>query len=254
MVYELTQITPEVAALFDGWEETLIYSCLQQVMGKVFVTDEHQPKSACAFVGCFAFYAGIPDRKLVAAEPKGFVIMVPENEEWAAVIEACFPDARRYTRYAIRKDTVFDRARLEAFAQQLPEGCTLHRIDGALYDLCLRNPVTADFVSSFAGKEDYLEKGRGVVVLKDGRIIAGASSYTRCREGIEIEVDTCPEYRRMHLATAACAQLILNCLEEGLYPSWDAHNLNSVRLAEKLGYQLSHEYAAYEVGAEARTH
>ena len=89
--------------------------------------------------------------------------------------------------------------------------------------------------------------GRGMVILKNGIIVAGASSYTRYREGIEIEVDTIEPERRKHLATIACSALILNCLEEGLYPSWDAQNMNSVHLAEKLGYEFDHEYAAYEV-------
>ena len=30
--------------------------------------------------------------------------------------------------------------------------------------------------------------------------------------------------------------------------------MNSVRLAEKLGYEFSHEYTAYEVSGEERTH
>ena len=30
--------------------------------------------------------------------------------------------------------------------------------------------------------------------------------------------------------------------------------MNSVRLAEKLGYELDYEYAAYEVAGEERTH
>ena len=38
MIYELND-TSKVKSLFDGWEETLIYSCLQKVMGKIFVTD-----------------------------------------------------------------------------------------------------------------------------------------------------------------------------------------------------------------------
>ena len=86
-----------------------------------------------------------------------------------------------------------------------------------------------------------------MVILKDGMSVAGASSYTRYRDGIEIEVDTVPAERRKHLATVACSALILDCLDEGLYPSWDAQNLNSVRLAEKLGYEFDHEYVVYEV-------
>lgn len=77
--------------------------------------------------------------------------------------------------------------------------------------------------------------------------MSGASSYTRYKEGIEIEVDTVVAERRKNLATIACSALILNCLEEGLYPSWDAQNMNSVRLAKKLGYEFDYEYTAYEV-------
>ena len=43
---------------------------------------------------------------------------------------------------------------------------------------------------------------------------------------------------------------ILQCLEEGLYPSWDAQNMNSVHLAEKLGYEFDHEYTIYEVSGD----
>ena len=53
--------------------------------------------------------------------------------------------------------------------------------------------------------------------------------------------------RRKHLALISCSALILRCVEEGLYPSWDAQNMDSVRLAEKLGYELDHEYVAYEI-------
>ena len=250
MIYELTECPERAGALFAGWEDTMIFSCLQGVMGRVFATAPENPQSACAFAGCFAFYAGAPDRELVRGKPEEFVIMVPQNEAWAELIERCFPDARKVTRYAIRKDTRFDTEKLRRLAQELPEGYVLRKIDEPLYDRCLKNPVTADFVSSFETRERFLDLGRGMVVLKDGEIVSGASSYSRYREGIEIEVDTVPEERRKHLATAACAALILWCLEDNLYPSWDAQNLISVHLAEKLGYAFSHEYTAYEVDGQ----
>ena len=253
MIYELEN-TALAAGLFDSWQETLIYSCLQKVMGRILVTDPEAPGSAMAFVGCFAFAAGKPDRELVLGKPEGFVIMVPQSEAWAALIEDCWPDARRFTRYAIRKDTRFDTAALQKIVSGLPVGYELKDIDAELYDLCLTDPVTADFVSPFGSKARYLELGRGVVILKGGRIVSGASSYTRYRQGIEIEVDTVPEERRRGLARIACASLILRCLSEGLYPSWDAHNMDSVRLAESLGYEFDHEYTAYELSAGERTH
>ena len=252
MICELKE-TEKVLHLFDGWQETLIYSCLQKVMGKVFVTDPESLESAMAFVGCFAFYAGKPDQELVRNKPDGFVIMVPQNEAWEACIEACFPDAKKVTRYAIKKDTRFDREFLKSLVKGLPAGYELKEIDEKLYDMCLPDPVTRDFVSAFGSKENFLKIGRGMVILKSGRIVAGASSYTRYREGIEIEVDTVEEERRKGLAQVVCAALILRCLEEGLYPSWDAQNLNSVHLAEKLGYEPDHAYTAYEVSGCGRS-
>jgi len=253
MIYELSDVS-KVAYLFEGWQETLITSCLQNVMGKIYVSDLESPKSAMAYVGCFAFYAGVPDKELVRNKPNGFVIMTPQNKEWETCIEACFPKAKKVTRYAIKKDTRFDQDYLRNLTEKLPDGYDLKEIDEKIYDMCLPDPVTRDFVSSFESKEKYLEIGRGMVILKSGRIVAGASSYTRYREGIEIEVDTVEQERRKGLATIACAALILRCLEEGLYPSWDAQNMHSVHLAEKLGYEFDHEYTAYEVSAEERTH
>ncbi len=173
--------------------------------------------------------------------------MTPQNEEWADCIEDCFPDAKKVSRYAIKKNTKFDKDLLHKFIDKLPEEYELKDIDDNLYDLCLNDPATRDFVSAFESKEKYLRIGRGVVVMKSGRIVAGASSFARYNEGIEIEVDTVTEERRKGLVTVASAALILRCLDEGLYPSWDAQNLNSVHLAEKLGYEFDHEYTAYEV-------
>ena len=248
MIYELEDVE-KVRDLFKDWEETLIYSCLQKIMGKIYVTDVGHPKSAYAFVGCFVFYAGVPDRELVLSKPDGFVIMIPQNEDWALLIEECYPTAKKTTRYAIRKDTVFDEKKLQAMMDSLPSGYTLHEIDGRIYDKCLSSPATADFVSCFESKSDYLKKGLGMVVLKDGEIVSGASSYTCYEQGIEIEVDTVESERRKHLATAVCSALILKCLSLGLYPSWDAQNMNSLYLAQKLGYVFSHEYIVYEVSA-----
>ncbi len=247
MVYELKDVQA-ASRLFALWDETLITSCLQGVMGKLYGTDPEKPKSVVALLGDFAFYAGEPSRELILAKPAGFLILVPQNEQWAALMEACFPGrCKRMTRYAIKKDTRFDTGRLLALAQTLPQGYELRRIDGALYDRCLESEWSADFVCVFGSKKDFLERGLGIVALKDGQLAAGASSYSRYREGIEIEVDTRQDQRRLGLATACCARLILECLNRGLYPSWDAQNRISVRLAEKLGYEFSHEYPVYEV-------
>ena len=113
--------------------------------------------------------------------------------------------------------------------------------------MCRNSDWAKDLVSQYKDYDTYRGLGLGVVALKDGELVAGASSYSTYNAGIEIEIDTREDHRRKGLAYACGAKLVLECLKKGLYPSWDAQNKWSIALAEKLGYQFSHEYTAYEI-------
>lgn len=245
--------TKKAESLFGKWEETLIWSCLQRIMGSIYVDCSEKPESAMALIADFCFFAGRPDRELVLFQrecsEKDFIIMVPQNDEWAEVIEECLGNkAKAATRYAIRKEPdVFVKEKLEKAVVDLKRGYELRMIDRECYELCRSMEWSRDLVSQFPDYDAYRESGMGIVALKDGKLAAGASSYTRYREGIEIEIDTEISHRRQGLAYACAAKLILECLKKGLYPSWDAQNKASVALAEKLGYHFSHEYPVYEV-------
>lgn len=134
----------------------------------------------------------------------------------------------------------------------LQSGYVLKKIEDAEYNMCKEDGWANDLVSQYNDYKAYKNLGLGIVVLKDGELVAGASSYSRYDKGIEIEINTREEHRRKGLAYACGAKLILECLEKGLYPSWDAQNKGSVALAEKLGYHFSHEYVAYEVMDEEK--
>lgn len=252
MVREIGQ-PDKAASLFEGWEETLIWSCLQGVMGKIYGDREENPRSAMAVLGDFCFLAGEPKEELVLYKPeqgaRDFVIMVPRNETWAKIIEECFGDrARRVTRYAIKKEAdIFDHAALQRAAESLPQGFTMKMMGEELFYRCRETGWCRDFVAQYDDYEMYRKYGMGAVILKEGEPVSGASSYSGYRGGIEIEIDTREEYRRQGLAYACGAKLVLECGKRGWYPSWDAQNLWSAALAEKLGYHFDHEYPAYEV-------
>ena len=245
MIYEL-QDPDKAAELFAGWENTILYAILQKVMGKIYVSDPDKPQSACAALGDFGFYAGQPDPELLFIRGRYF-IAVPKTGDWLPVMEKMLSGAEKITRYATRKDTTFDPDKLTVNCQRLPAGYALKEIDGCLYDMCLRDRMARAFVSAYENRDDFLEKGIGYAIMKNNAIVSGASSCATYHGGIELEVDTQETERRKGLATAACSALILKCLERGLYPSWDAHNIWSLHLAEKLGYKLSHPYTAFEV-------
>lgn len=252
MIYEITD-TRKISALFEKWEETLIWSCLQGIMGKVYADSLNTPTSAMAIIGDFTFFAGKPNIELAAYKPdwctQSFMIMVPQNECWKDIIIRFYgKKAKIVSRYAIKKEPhVFDKRRLERVVASLPEQYALSMIDEQLYQMCKAETWSADLVSQFSSYEKYHELGIGAVVCHNNRIVSGASSYSRYQDGIEIEIDTREEYRRKGLAYVCGAKLILECLKRNLYPSWDAHNKGSVALAEKLGYHYSHTYAAIEI-------
>lgn len=249
MIVELEN--PEkAAALFAGWEETIIWSCLQGVMGTVYADSQDNPDSAAATLGDFAFLAGEPREELVfyTGGIQDFIIMVPQSDGWAGLIEKCYGEkAKKVTRYALKKEPyVFDREKLNRAASMLPPEYSMKMMDKELFDRC-KTDWCRDWVAQYADYEAYQKYGLGVVILKDGISVSGASAYSGYRGGIEIEIDTREEYRRKGLAYICGAQLILECLDRKLYPSWDAQNPESVKLAEKLGYHFAHAYAAYEV-------
>lgn len=254
MEWKIRKVLPRemnrVAHLFDGWEETMILSCLQGVMGSVYAEDTPHPESAAAQLNDFCFLAGKPCRALVALDyGREELILTPQNEAWSEMIEATWSDrAVRHTRYAIKKEgDCFRRERLTDFVNRVRKPFEIHRIDRQLYDQCLTERWSADLVAGYPTYEDFCRKGLGFAVTENGRIVSGASSYSSYRGGIEIEVDTQKEYRRGGLATAAASALILECLKRGWYPSWDAHNKASVALARKLGYAFDREYPVYIV-------
>lgn len=241
-------------ALFGGWDETIILSCLQKIMGEVFTCDTKNTfASAMAILGDFCFFAGEPEAELVMYKPEScgqdFIIMIPRNEYWAKLIEDCYKEkAKKVTRYAIKKEPgIFNEEMLAQAAASLPAGYSMKMIDEDIYNQCRQTGWCGDLVSQYKDYEMYEKLGIGVAILKDEEIAAGASAYSRYRDGIEIEIDTKENYRRQGLAYISGAKLILECLKRNLYPSWDAQNKGSVALAEKLGYHYANEYTAYEI-------
>ena len=134
MIYK-TGSSPEIEALFDGWEDTMIYSCLQGVMGQIYTNSLTQPEAAMAILGDFCFFAGRPERELVLSVFKvcgrNFMILTPRTVEWEKLIEECYGEhAERVVRYAIKKEPeVFDAVRLRRLAAALPEGYAMRRME-----------------------------------------------------------------------------------------------------------------------------
>lgn len=244
-----------IQSLFDGWDNVMIQSAREGAQGRF----HHE--GSCAAVcenGDFLFLAGDADapewEALLSrlADTGFFYILVSRTQalhERAGRILG--QRAAAETRYALKPPEAFDRAHLLQLSQSVPADIELRLFDEDCCYQALSQEWSGDFCSQFASAEDYLAHGLGTAALKNGELVGGASSYLYCSQGIEVQVDVRADQRRRGIAAACGARLILECLNRGLIPEWDAANEASLRLAQKLGYQPAGSYPVWFLNVQA---
>lgn len=250
----------KIKHLFKESKDTSIPSCLQGVMGKAYVADENNPLVAQIINGDFCFFGGDANcpqaKELVKHIPSDFhsdeLLIVIDDERWVNLIKDYYQDKTYCVkRYAIKKDEFhFDKENLLKLSINISNEYQIKKIDKELYYQIVNKEWCQDLCRNYKTDKDFIEKGLGFVILLGDEIVAGASSYSSYIDGIEVEIITSPNHRNKGLATVIGATLILYCLENNIHPSWDAANLTSVQIAEKLGYVFDHEYDTYVVKAK----
>ena len=150
----------KIEELFRNWDETIIWSCLDGIMGEIY-TNSPKDDAAMAILGDFAFYIGNPSEDLLKFKPESckqdFIIMVPQNDKWASLIEKCYgKNAKKVTRYAIKKEKdIFDKEKLQKAVSELPEGYELKLMGEEEYMLCKKDIWSKDLVSQFSDFNSY---------------------------------------------------------------------------------------------------
>ncbi|MDR0897602.1 MAG: GNAT family N-acetyltransferase [Oscillospiraceae bacterium] len=165
---------------------------------------------------------------------------------WHPALAAWSIKSRALARYQMNPPPAFDRALLQRLATP-PEGYTLHPYDAALVEKALSEEWSKDQIDCFGTAEAFLADGLGVALLQGDALVSGCSSFCRHADGYEIQVDTRADRQRQGLATCVSAAFILRCLDLGWMPHWDAANVASLRLAERLGFVLDRAYTAWDL-------
>lgn len=96
------------ADLFGGWDDTMIWSCLEGEMGRAYAVLRHEERkrkslgekpyiaSAKLDIADFCFYGGEASEELVLHRKDiyeaGFKILVPQNRDWELLIERIYGD------------------------------------------------------------------------------------------------------------------------------------------------------------------
>lgn len=243
-----------VRPLYEGFPglHGAIDSVLEGVLGEVFVDDRSRPRVSRIVIGDFHAIAGDPGaagaREALLAVPHRDYVAV--DESWHELVRQTLPAARLYERFSFRAPSSWDRERLTALRQSLPAGFVLQRVNTE--SVAAFRALNPTFVDNFASLAEFLERGVGFGVTKDGDFVAGCSSYAISSRTLEFEIETRRDHQRRGLALVTGARLIEHCLDNGLEPCWDAAHEGSARLAEALGFVERRQYTSYRLGPMQR--
>ena len=192
---------------FKNSQDALVWCCKQGTMGNIYYDNSENPHSAMAVLGDFTYFDGEPSEDFALFWPpstkKDYRIFVPSDREWEEILEKCYEGKiKKITRYAMKKEhDIFQKEQLQqAIESVLKKEIQLSFIDEKLFYECRKEEWSYDLTGQFADFDTFAKLGIGVVAVKNEEILAGASTYARYDKGIEIEVDTKIQYRRMGLA------------------------------------------------------
>lgn len=225
---------------------------LEGSMGKVLVNDKENPSVAALSLPKYKIYILGGDATHPAA--REFLTKIPSfsflffgTQGWIKLLdEVQSGKIIGLKRHTFSSESL-DIEKLKALRSQLPENFKIERINlQYAQQIAAEKSNLADGQSlGFVSPEDFIERGFGYCALENRKIVCVASTGAVCSKGIEVQINTHKKYRKRGLASATSAALIIECLEKGIDPNWDAATDESAGLANKLGYLPKGEYDEY---------
>lgn len=218
-------------------------SVLDGKMGKAFVDDIDNINFAMLLVRKYCFISGIINIKELEKLVKEFELfeykIIPSDEIKQLIEKRYLHEVEKSQRYSIKKNVKFDIYKLKDYEQNCDEKYEFKLINEEISNK-IRNEKFINIT------DDYEKNGIGYCCIYNGEIIGVASSNIIYNDGIEVNIKVKEEHRKNHIATVLASKLILACLEENKTVSWDASNMISVRLAQKLGFEYDSTYDVYK--------
>ena len=221
---------------------------LEAQMGQAFVDDLEQPTAYRITIGPFWYFAGdadSPGGRALLAEWPAYNLLMPSPPEWVAAARVTLGERLvSFPRYSFSADGL-NEEHLAAVIDGSPQRDHVVTADTALLARASEGVETFIDLADFDSPDDFVARGLGYVALDGERVMGAAYSSLVCSRGIEVSLYVDDPYRRQGVATALAARLLLECLRQGRRPNWDAANLESCALAEKLGYVAAGSYDCY---------
>lgn len=246
----------KIAHFFDGIQDSMVIACLQGYNGDAYLMDAEEPAAAMIVSAEYSFWGGDPAGKDaeylvehffdVAGTDSTTAIFADVNPGWEKTLLACKQNnPESITRFGIvQKDYDFDLEVLEGYKASVPDGYELRMFDEDIYHQAMAERWSVEFCEGFDSAEDFLSRGLGVAMVRDGQLVSGIATQTVYDGGAELQLATREDHRQKGLAVPCAAAIILECVQRGIRPCWDAANAISKKIALKMGYEYKGEYTA----------
>jgi GNAT superfamily N-acetyltransferase len=128
----------------------------------------------------------------------------------------------------------------------LPRDCEIVRTAKKIYEEMKGAVIPCYFWDS---AYDFIKNGIGFSLLSNEKLAATAYSAFIHDDKLELGIETIPEFRGNGFAQMTCSALIDYCIENHFEPVWACRleNIGSLRLAEKLGFEVYKKIPYYRL-------
>lgn len=220
-------------------------------MGQVLVDSAQSPSVFKLEVGSFRYFAGeatsAEGHKLLdSLQP--YTWCMPSTPGWAEAAQDKYQDRLiAIDRFRFSSEPLA----IENVHHLIAQSDLSHEVKPIEVDFAQQLWEQDHFVdlSDFDSPEDFVKRGIGYYMERDGEVIGAAYASLVCSRGIEVSIFVQEAFRRRGIATLLASHLLRWCLERHVHPNWDAANPMSCGLAEKLGYRPLGRYPAYYLKA-----
>jgi len=224
-----------------------IQCAIEGQMGKGFVDNLQEPTVFKIQVGPFFYFAGDATRlsgRAMLESIAPYTLFMPSSPGWIEAGKTMYGERLvGFDRYSFSAERISAEhldhlCRISSFKEEV------RRMDLSFAAHLWGQDHFVD-LSMFDTAEDFVQRGIGFYLQKHGTFVGAAYSSLVCSRGIEISLFVSEKYRRQGIATILASRLLTWCLENNAEANWDAANLESCKLAEKLGYIQTGTYQAY---------
>lgn len=250
---DLKNFNKDLSGLFKTYKWNYIPDTIfEGSMGEILVDDLENPQTAILSIPEFkvTFLGGEAKLDLVEEYIKDlpfFTTVMFGSDGWPQILKTVHTKKwLTMPRFPFSSESL-DPKHLLGLKTRISDEYRIEKIDQAIAEQIMgeKNKLTGDQLFGFESPEDFIERGIGYCIFSGEEMVSIAAAGAVCKKGIEIQVNTLSEHEGQGLGTAVSAALIIDCLEQGIDPNWDAATEVSAGLAKKLGYTPKERYLVY---------